>query len=166
MAALGVHFALTEEEVARLLACESDQARLDLIREEYEGRYFGDHPEYLAESDKAWDGMHRVLSDGKYSFDGGTYPLNHAVLAGVQLSGDPDEIMSLKSAEQVRAIAAALSSIDEVEFRRRYDALDAEDYGSSSEEDASYTWECFAQVRAFYERAAAAGRPVLFTVSL
>lgn len=108
-----------------------------------------------------------MLSDGSLSFDAGVYPQNHAVLGGQQLSDDPEEIMSLKSSDQVRDIALALRAFDQAEFRRRYALLDEEDYGREfSEEEADGVWEYFEHMRDFYQRAAASGRPVLFTVSL
>lgn len=41
------------------------QARLDLLREEIEEQYLSDDKKYAAESDKAWDAMHRTLTDGR-----------------------------------------------------------------------------------------------------
>ena len=72
--------------------------------------------------------------------------------------------MSLKTPEQVRGIAAALSGITEADFRRRYDAIDARSYGCPlSDEDFRYTWDWFQGVRELYTRAAQTGRFVLFT---
>jgi hypothetical protein len=82
MSCLGVHFALTEEDVAALRAIEDEQERLSLLQEDIEERYFAKPAPYAAESDKSWDAMHRALADGQLTWDGGTYPLNHTVLAG------------------------------------------------------------------------------------
>ena len=38
--------------------------------------------ERKVESDKAWDAMHRTLSDGERTRDGSEYPLNDVVLGG------------------------------------------------------------------------------------
>ena len=108
--------------------------------------------------------MHRVLADGHLSWDGGKYPLNHAVLAGELLYTQTDYIISLKSPEQVRDIAVALPAITEEAFRERYFTIDAESYGSPlTEQDLAYTWEWFQGVRRLYRRAASEGRHVLFT---
>jgi len=164
MGCLGVHFALSDAEVEHLRSLPGERDRLDYVVEEIERTYFDDHKEYLAESDKAWDAMHRVLADGQMTWDGGEYPLNHVVLAGELLYTKPDYIMTLKSPEQVRDIAAALPSITQSEFRRRYFAIDPEDYGSPlDEEDLAYTWEWFQNVRRLYSKAAAENRYVLFT---
>ena len=164
MGCLGVHFAISADDVQKLKSISDEQERLDHLKEEIEEFYFDETPQFVAESDKAWDAMHRTLSDGKLSWDGGTYPLNHAVLGGELLYTDSDYIMSLKSPDQVREIAAALASIDESQFRARYFAIDAADYGFDlSEEDFGYTWEWFQNVRELFSRAASEQRYVLFT---
>lgn len=164
MSCLGVHFALTEKDVATLQAFEDEQDRLLHLEEVLEERYLVEPKTYAAESDKAWDAMHRALSDGQLTWEGGTFPLNHTVLAGKLLYTDDDYIMSLKTPEQVTAIAAALESLTEAEFRRRYDQIDSQSYdGELDDEDFAYTWEWFQNVRELYSRAAAEHRYVLFT---
>ena len=164
MGCLGVHIALTPDEVQHLRDLPSEQARLDYVIEDLQDSYFSDHEEYLAESDKAWDAMHRALSDGELSWDGGKYPLNHVVLAGELLYTDSNYIMSLKTPEQVRDIAAALPDISESEFRRRYFAINPDLCGYPiDEEDFAYTWEWFQNVRRLYGKAATEDRFVLFT---
>ena len=164
MACLGVHFAITEKEVDYLRSIDDQQARLEHLQEEIETRYFDEYPDLKAESDKAWDAMHRTLADGQLSWDSGEYPLNHAVLAGELLYTESDYIMSLKTPEQVRDIAAALCRISEIEFRNRYFAIDQESYGfQTTEEDFNYTWDKFRCVRDLYQRAATEGLFVVFT---
>jgi hypothetical protein len=155
---------LSEAEVEHLRNVPSEQARLDYVVEHIEDTYFAQHEEYLAESDKVWDAMHRALADGELTWDGGEYPLNHVVLAGELLYTEPEFIMSLKSPEQVRDIAAVLPGITEWDFRRRYFAIDPEAYGCPvDEEDFAYTWEWFQNVRRLYCKAATDHRCVLFT---
>jgi hypothetical protein len=164
MSCLGVHFALTQDETAHLRSLPDKQARLHHLQEVIETRYFAQQPDLKAESDKAWDAMHRTLTDGQLSWDGGEYPFSHVVLGGELLYTEPDYIMSLKTPQQVRDIAATLSAITEAEFRRRYSAIDADSYGFPlSDEDFGYTWESFQSVRELYQRAAKEGRFVLFT---
>lgn len=166
MSCLGVHFALIAEDVATLRGFDSEEDRLDHLHEVIEEEYMDpDVPEPMyAESDKAWDAMHRVLTNGLLTWDGGVYPLNHAILAGELLYSGSDYIMSLKSPEQVKDIAAALDSIDQESFREKYFQLDAQDYGSPlTEEDLEYTWEWFQNVRDLYRTASGVGRHVLFT---
>ena len=164
MSCLGVHFALTEKEVAHLRSLDDEQDRLEHLQEVIEDHYLNHEKQLAAESDKSWDAMPRALSDGEMSWDGGDYPLNHTVLAGELLYTESDYIMSLKTPQQVRDIAAALPGITEADFRRRYDAIDPKGYGFPlSDEDFRYTWDWFQGVRDFYTRAAQTGRFVLFT---
>src|SRR3982074_1805608 len=109
MSCLGVHFALTEKEVSHLRSLNDEQDRLEHLQEGPQEHYLNQEKQFASESDKSWEAMHRALSDGEMSWDGGGYPLNHTVLAGELLYTDSDYIMSLKTPEQVRAIAAALS---------------------------------------------------------
>ena len=164
MSCLGVHFALMEQEAAQLRSLPDGQSRVDYVKEVIEETYFNDHPHLLAQSDKAWDAMHRALSAGELTWKRGQYPLNHVVLAGEQLYRGSDYIMSLKTPQQVHDIAAALAAITEAEFRSRYFAIDASSYGFPlSEDDFGYTWESLQSVCALYHRAATEGRFVLFT---
>lgn len=164
MGCRGIHFALSDAEVDYLQSLPGEQDRLDYITEDLEETYYAEHEELLAETDKAWDAIHRALTDGQLNWDGGVYPLNHVILGGEPLYMAQDYIMSLKSPQQVRDIAAALRAIDEAEFRRRYFAINAADYGSPvDEQDFAYTWEWFQNVPRLYEKAADMKRHVLFT---
>jgi hypothetical protein len=164
MGCLGVHFALTATEVAKLRAFENDADRRDYLMEEIEEDYFSNHEAFTAQSDKAWDAMHRSLSDGQLSYTSGPYPERLAVIGGEPLYFEGDYIMSLKTPAEVKAVAEALARITEEDFRRRYDAMDAVAYGCpKSDEDFDYTWEWFGGVVALFQQAAKHGRYVLFT---
>jgi hypothetical protein len=159
---LGVHFALSAEDVAALRRATDDEARREYVQEVLEEQFAGGPR--AAESDKAWDAMHRALSDGHLTWNGGSYPLNHVVLGGEVLYGGDDYIMSLKSPVQVRDIASVIRDLSETEFRERYDTLDRVDYdGELGNDDFSYTWESFQDVRELYLRASNDGLSVLFT---
>src|SRR5262245_7498003 len=165
MACRGVHFAITVEEAEHLRSIKDEEERLNHLNEVIEEFYFDEQPEFKAENDKAWDAIHRALTDGQITWDNGFYPMNHVVLGGELLYTEDDYIMSLKSPEQVRDIAEAISTMTEREFRRRYFAIDQESYDFPlSDEDYQYTWGWFQEVRDLYQRAARDGRCVLFTV--
>jgi Domain of unknown function (DUF1877) len=164
MGCRGVHFALTNAEVEHLRSLPSERDRLAYVVEDLEDTYFGEREAYLAESDKAWDAIHRSLADGELTWDGGKYPLNHVVLGGELLYTQPDYIMSLKSPEQVRDIATVLPAMTEGNFRRRYFAINPDSYDSQlNDEDFGYTWQWFQNVRRLYLKAAGEGLHVLFT---
>jgi hypothetical protein len=163
---LGVHFALDEDEVKALKARPIDADRLDYLQGHIEEDYFGNRRQWLAESDKAWDAIHRTLTDGTLSWDNGEFPLSHVIFGGDPLYGLDDYIMILKTPWEVKAIADALSDVSQEWFREKYFAIDPEDYGFPvSEEDYDYTWHWFQGVRDLYTRAAESGRYVLFTAS-
>ena len=163
MSCLGVHFALSEKEVSELRSQPDDASRLECLQEEIEETYFEKNRELIADTDKAWDAIHRTLTDGKLAWDNGKYPLNHVIMGGESLYLEDDYIMSLKTPKQVQEIASALPSITEDEFRRRYFAVDKSYDYPLSEEDLGYTWENFQCVRKLFLRAATEKRYVLFT---
>ena len=142
---------------------ESD--RPNFIGNVIEEKYLNECPEFAAESDKAWDAIHRLLTDGEMSWNGGTFPLNHTILGGQLLYSEDDYIISLKDARQVREIAKALSEFKEESFRKLYftDRPDSVEF-QRNEQDFHYTWEWFQEVRRLFMKASDEGRAVIFTV--
>jgi hypothetical protein len=61
MACRGVFFALTSAQKEHLLALDSDGKRLEYIQEGIEVPWDETH---LMQTDKAWDAIHRCLTDG------------------------------------------------------------------------------------------------------
>ncbi|WP_337175746.1 YfbM family protein [Paludisphaera sp.] len=166
MGCRGVHFSLSRAEVQRLRDIRDERERLEYVLSVIEEEYFENHREDLAENDKAWDAIHRCFDPDGLSADGGSeYPLGHFILGGEHLYFEDDHILSLKSPELVREIAEAAAMITEPEMRRRYDAIDAEDYhGYKDDDDFKYTWGYFQEIRRLFRKAAAEGRCVLFSV--
>jgi hypothetical protein len=121
---------------------------------------------FVVESDKAWDAIHRCLTDGSLLYVSGEYPLNLCICGGRQLHRRPGYTASFISAPQVKDVAAALDKVMKRWMRKRYFLIDPEEYDEVElgEEDFSYTWENFLHVRRFYRKAAEAGRAVIFTV--
>jgi len=142
MACLGVHFAISREEVEKLKSFDNDSDRLEYLQEEIEETYFEGKAEYIAETDKAWDAMHRLLSDGELSYSDGPEPLRFAVIGGEPIYTQGDYIMSLKTPAQVKLLSQALASLNKNDFRERYQRIDEKKYGfAKSEDDFEYTWE-------------------------
>ncbi len=163
MGSFGVHFALTHEEVEKLKSINEDVDRLAYVQELIETVYFDHHPELMAESDKAWDAMHRLLSNGELSYDEGPEPLRFTVIGGEPLYFKTDYVLSLKTPKQVKLVSPVLASISKEEFKSRYDLIDDAKYGfPKSEQDFEYTWEWFVGVVSFFQRAAEEDRYVLF----
>lgn len=163
MGCLGLHFSLDEEQVAALKAMPEAE-RVEYVQEQLEERLWSDEPSRGQETDKAWDAIHRALTDGDLGYDNGKYPLNHVVLGGELLYGGDDYIMSLKAPVHVQAVAAALSNVTKDVLRAGYDAIEPAGYqGELGEDDFEYTWEWLGGLVDFFRRAAAEGRWVLFT---
>jgi hypothetical protein len=162
MSALGVHFAVTAARARALQAARSDRALMSLVAEIEET---WEEP-FVVESDKAWDAIHRCLTDGSLLYVSGEYPLNLCICGGRQLFRGRDYTVSFVSAREVKDVAGALNKVTKAWMRRRYDRLDPEDYDEveMGDEDFRYVWENFLDVRRFYRKAAAAGRAVIFTV--
>lgn len=163
MAALGVHFSLTDAEVRELESRKSDDDRLEYVQEEIEQHFFENREQDLAQTHKAWDAIHRCLTDGTLA--GGTgQPLEIVILGGRALYSGDSYIMTLKNAAEVRAAAPLLDAMDRASFRAAYDRIDTRDYGGHlGDDDFEYTWEYFVGLREFWHRAAAHGRNILFT---
>jgi len=115
--------------------------------------------------DKTWDAMHRSLSNGTLYYDEGEYPLNATVLGGEHLFDGDEYVVSYVAPDEVKDVAAALAPMTEQEFRKRYDAIDPDDYdGELGDLDFGATWGYLQAVRGLYQKAAAAGRAVVFKV--
>ena len=161
MACRGVHFAITKIDADRLLSAPSDEAVLAIVQDDIEERWDED---WLYQSDKSWDAIHRSLSDGTLDPNGGSYPFKLAVLGGRQLYLQDDYIISLVVPDQVRDVSAALAGSKKGWLKARYDSIDPNSYGvPKSEDDWEYTWENFVGLASFFRKAADANRSVLFT---
>jgi hypothetical protein len=152
---LGVHFALTDAQLKRLHAAKGDDDEvLELTAE-------------LEETDKAWEAIHRALSDGELTFEGGLAhaPLGCVVLGGESMVEDEDETVVLIEARAVAAASRALAKLTEAAFRKRYFKLCPGYSLNFGEEDFEYTWSYLESLRTFFTKAAKAKRAIVFTVS-
>lgn len=175
MGCLGVHFAITVDQMQRLLdivyeqdlddeAC--DEALQDAISEiEHEW-----DKQHLIETDKAWDPIHRSLCEdntpnGQLNPNKGTIPLKLCILGGEQLYQGDDYCICLIRPEEVRAVSQALAGVTEEWLRERFYRLDAEAAGYPIDADEfAYTWSNFQDLPKFFIRAAEEERAVIFTV--
>lgn len=167
MAFIGVLFALDEEQTAALRATDR-AARPTFIRDELEDVFWYDRKEDMAELDMAWNAMHRLLTNGKLEFGNDCAPLSGMIMGGEALYGDREGedayIITWKSPELVREIAAAADAVTITDFREKYFALDPEEYNLTPyQEDFEYTWAYFRRSLPFWRHAAAEGKAVLFT---
>lgn len=160
MGCRGVHFAITDEDLAALRLAGSDEAVMEIV-EAIEERW---DDGFVCETDKAWDAIHRCLTDGNLEFANGTDPLRLCVLGGEQLFEGDDYIVALVTHERLRPLADALSAVTAEFIGERYSQL-PDDYDQpKSQEDCQYTWDWFSELPTFFDRAEKAGRHVIFTV--
>ncbi|MEV6677383.1 DUF1877 family protein [Streptomyces erythrochromogenes] len=158
---LGVHFAIDAETADRLLAAADDDEVAAVVEEiEEEGIGVGH-----CDTDKAWDAIHRSLTDGCLGHDNGTYPLNAVIMGGVQLHEGDDCIVSLLTPGRVRDVADAVADVGREVLKAGYDRIDGEDYGPNlGHEDFAYVWANFADLVVFFRQASDAESHVIFTV--
>jgi hypothetical protein len=163
MACRGMFFALTEDQEAALMATRDDAEVRAFVEEVEMGDWEGEPLD--CETDKAWDAMHRCLSDGTLGSGRHLSPLDMTVLGGGHHHEGDDYVVAHVRPGEVAQVAEALKTVDQPWMRQRYDRIDPADHqGVLSNEDFAYTWYWFTQVRDFYLKAAAANRAVIFTV--
>ncbi|GAA3265545.1 YfbM family protein [Dactylosporangium vinaceum] len=156
-------FALTAEQEAARIATRDDAEVRAFVEDVEIGDW--DAEPLDCETDKAWDAIHRCLSDGTLGCGRRLSPLDMAVLGGGHHYEGDDYVVAHVLADEVTQVAEALESVNETWMRQRYDRIDPASYqGLLSDEDFAYTWHWFTQVCDFYRKAAVAGRAVIFTV--
>ncbi len=161
MASLGVHFALTPDEERRLLAARGDDAVQEIVKEEIEERW---DEEWLCATDKAFDAIHRCLTNGTLVPDGSV--LGKCILGGRSLHDGDEFLVRYLTAHEVKDVARALGDVDERWLRPRFAALASSDYeGPLDDDDFGYTLAHLTDLRDFFAAAADAGRAVVFTVT-
>lgn len=172
MAGRGVHYAITSEMAARIdpERPHSDADVLAFID------YLDDHftalgaEGWIQETDKAWDPIHRCLTDG--TLVEGDTPGHLCVLGATDYfwvlldDGQVDWIVNVLNPDEVRLVAETIQGIDRDELLRRSNAIDPVDSHGLSADDLEYAWSYFPQLQAFFQRAAADERWVVFLAGL
>jgi hypothetical protein len=128
MASRGVHFSLDADEVAVLRAVHKGK-RVAYVQETLENELWSSDASCAQETDKAWDAIHRSFAGGALRWDNGDHPLSQVILGGELLYRGGDYILSLKSPEQVGAIADAVRAVTKDKLRAGYYAIDRRSYG-------------------------------------
>jgi hypothetical protein len=130
-----------------------------------------DEPPNYIDLDKAWHGIHFMLTG---SADGGDEPLSLAVLGGEEVGEDmgygPARLLT---PDQVQAVSAALSALDEESFRCRFAPQKMEAAGiypdviwvRDGQEALDYVMEYYRQLVTFYADTAARGDGAILWLS-
>ena len=172
---LAVLFALSKEE-AESFKTVPRAVRSDYMHDNIEDIFFDEHLEYTQELETSWDAMHRMLTDGSLNVQNQHPPLCNVILGGEILYGlkmedhnpiyseeESDQLIILKTPEQVREIAEALPKRTKEACRMCYDRIDSRNYGNEkNDEDFEYTWQWLQRSLVFWPRAAKEKRYVLF----
>ena len=164
--AQGAHFALTDEQRVKLLNLKSDEERIDYVTEDIEEDW---DKEYAQETDKAWDAIHRCLTEQppntpELDADCGEYPLKVCIFGGRPLIPNEAGTIRLIEANEVSDLAQALDPITKEWFAEKYSTHCKGAWPEYGKEDFGYTWDWFCKLRDFFRRAATAQRAVIFTV--
>src|SRR2546423_4290438 len=125
MSSLGVHFAITVAQARALLSAKSDRKLMSIIEQIEEEEWAAP---LSVDSDKAWDAIHRCLTDGTLLYESGEYPLNRCICGGRQLHRGRDYTVSFVSANEVKDVAQALDKLAKAWMRKQYSLIDSEDY--------------------------------------
>lgn len=170
MSCLGVHFALTDEQLSGLLQAPDDDARRMFMEQNIE---VGEFPgEWAVETDKAWDAIHRALTGFPANVEYfteenlplyGNEVLRLCIMGGRQIYEGGDYIMMVIDADKVAGVSAALNAIDAAQFAERFRRHCIGAYPEYCEEEIEYYVHWFEGLKPFFARAAAAGRAVIFT---
>ncbi len=164
MACRGVFFALSSEQRDHLLALTTDAERRAYIQDHIEEQWDDVH---LLQMDKAWDAVHRCLTDGTLTIGSSPTPLAKLILDGKQLHSDTSTyIANLVDWHELPEISEALKAVTKDSLKARYERLRATDYlqYQISNEDWEYTWDYFSEIPDFVARTYEEGRSILFTV--
>lgn len=133
----------------------------DLIEEMIFNEEENDDSLYL---DKAWHGIHFLLNDDAW---GGKEPLKYVIMGRGEIGGDigygPAHYLT---AQDVKAVANALSDISAEQLRSKFDAdnmTEADIYPSiwSGDEDLDYLMEYYELLVEYYIDAAQKGNAML-----
>ena len=169
MACRGVHFALTDEQLQGLLAAPSDEAKIEFLQEKIEGAW---DKENLVETDKAWEAIHRLLSEEELEPNeipegSSEDPLALVILGGKPILEDEMEsayIIRLIEPRHLPAIASALATIDQAEFGTRFDKHCRPIEEDFDDEHLAYAWAWFKDMREFFNKVGGGSRTVIFSV--
>lgn len=159
----GAYLVLKQKDARELLNLDGDQAIRSFVDGLRNSKAYIQE-DLVLECQSDWDPIHRALTDGTLDYDGGEFPLNHCVLGGKRLyQGSDFEAIFIRT-DIVPFVAEAIHKMKRAEFRDRYFAIDAEDYGRApSEEELDRVWPLFRQIVALFEFAADELAPMLFT---
>lgn len=163
MVGRGYHIALAREHAKRVFGQKDDESLRAFLQELITA------PEMIKSgrvlnTGKAWNAIHRCLTEGELDPTAGDFPLNQVVLGGKQLHQGDDYAAVLIRPDMTTFVSEALNGIKEPEFRAKFFALDPASYKLPMDEKAFLeVWLAITNLRVFFDAAAENMEAVLFT---
>lgn len=166
MGVRGVHFAIDDAALAALKA-QKPEARLDYVAEVIEAPW---DEANLCETDSAWAYIHAALTDtdpdGDFVRVPVTRPAQLAIQGSVALVESDEGLINLIASSEVPAVAADLASIDGKTIgEKAHDVVVRFEPSGDPADAADYVLGWYPGLVEFFERAAAAGKNIIFTVN-
>jgi hypothetical protein len=161
MGCLGVLFAIDKNQEKLLLKCKNDKDLVNYIQENIEKEW---DENWLCETDKSWDAIHRCFANGKLELFGGKNPLNAVIFGSIILNKGSDYYVSFKNKKVVKKIGKEINTISKDQLRVLYDNITSDYQGEKNDEDFEYTWDWFNIIKEFYLKISKTDRSVIFTV--
>ena len=168
MARLGVHFVLTDEQRAKLLSLESDEARLDYLQEDIEQAWDESN---VYETDKAWYGIHRCLTGPQawewpdVDDEAGTYPLNVCFFGGKALYSKPESAINLIEPDALHDLVVAIAPLDRAWFDKAFADYCQGCWPDDGDDGREYVWEYFTGLKNFLTQNDGKGRSLIFSIN-
>ena len=105
-----------------LRKADPDKARFEVVQEEIDEGW-GKDAWVLCEPHRAWDAIHRYLTDDHLGFRSGSFPLHLSILNEKQIFSGDDYIVSLVTSEKRRDLAEVLQQVSAKFIGSRYSEL-------------------------------------------
>lgn len=163
MVGTGYLIALSRDNAKRVFGQPDDAGLaglLDELRKSPELKKKG----HVLDLAKAWDAIHRLLTEGTLDPTGGDAPLNMTILGGKSIHKGTDFAAVVVRPDMTPFVAEALAEITEEEFRKKFADLPKHGYSQNvGDKDFDEVWRVTRLVCEFYEFCAAERLAVLFT---
>jgi hypothetical protein len=158
----GYHIALAREHAKRLFSIQDDASLRSFLKELIRSPEMKKSGRVL-DTGKAWNAIHRCLTEGELDPNGGDFPLNHVVLGGKQLHKGDDYAAALVRPDMTTFVAEALTEVKEGDLREKFFALDPQSYGQPIDEKAfQQVWLALQNLKVFFDAAAENMEAVVF----
>jgi hypothetical protein len=161
MPGIGILISLDEKNQDKLSDAQSDVDVVNALLEIEEQANDSDQ----FSLDKAWNIIHRSLTDGLLEYDNGEYPLNMCIMDGFQLHEGDETIISVVPQKKVSDVADALQHITYEKFKEGFSKINKSDF-PVTDDDIKYGWDIFQGLPDFWKNAALKHHAVVFNVDL